>query len=226
MAGVVMGLLLTEGRAGQITFVLLAALAIGAWLIRTKRLRWIVPGLVGVGLLAGGLWMANPHFHDYSLTDNARTYIWPVATQMIEEKPLFGWGVSGARQEFVRRGMNDEDFRIHYLLEFETSSMESFGKVNYGIIHPHNAFLETWMELGIVGLVLLVLCLLLPALWLPIGHDRWFVVACVLVFFVQGMFESMGSQLAPLWIPLLTYLWAFNYSSEQNYSNRPIRPAQ
>ena len=225
MAGVVIGLTISEGRVGQITLVLLVAFAVGAWLVHTHRIRWIVPGLVGVGLLACALWMLNPRYHEYSMQNNARMRIWPVATRMIQEKPLFGWGVSAARQEFVRRGMEDEDFRIYYLLEFEASSMERHGKVNYQVIHPHNAFLETWMEFGVVGVILFLLCLLLPILLLPIGHDRWFVAAGMLVFFVQAMFESMGSEMTPLWIPLLTYLWMYNHTSEPNRSERPIRPA-
>ena len=214
MAGVVIGLMISEGRAGQITLVLLAVYAIGAWLIRTQRVRWLVPGLVGIGLLAGTLWYVNPRYRNYSLTDNAREYIWPVAVEMIKEKPMFGWGVSGARQEFVHRCRNNEGVRIHYLIEYEVSSMERFGKVDYAIIHPHNAFLETWMETGVFGLLLFVLCLLLPIWLLPIGSNRRYVAACVIVFCVQGMFESMGSALPPIWIPLLTYVWAYSSCAE------------
>lgn len=205
--GIIGGLLISEGRIGQMTLFVLLPLFVAAWFHKCGKLKWIVPMFATIALAAGLFLHFAPRFHHPSLYDNARPYIWRVAWSMVEEKPIFGWGVSTARDEFVRRGLEDSNFQIHYVEEFKYVSNEAHGVVKYQIMHPHNAFLETWMEMGVTGLLLFVLCIILPIYLLPIGHNRWYLAACLFVFCMQAMFETMGACLFPIWIPILVYIW-------------------
>lgn len=71
-------------------------------------------------------------------TARYRVQIWWFVSERIQEKPLWGWGFDASRR------------------------MPDFGVEPYGgkpkVIptHPHQAFLQAWMELGLPGLLLLL----------------------------------------------------------------------
>ncbi len=208
MAGCVAGLLLSEGRAGQLTMLVLMTVAPCVYLYKHHR-KWLLP-VLGVLLLFGGaVWYFNPQYHNDSAKDNPRLYIWRVAYETAKEKPVFGWGVSSARQQFIARGRADKDFCVHYIEGYESISKTRFGEVDYQVMHPHNVFLETMMEFGLVGLALLLLCIGLPIGLLPSKSKRLYLAACMFVFVMQAMFETFGRDLNTMWLPLMTLLWHF-----------------
>ncbi len=81
-----------------------------------------------------------------------RRYIWDFAGKRIAERPLLGWGLDAARaipggQERIRWDQN----RLP--------------------LHPHNAALQVWLELGLPGAALLAL--LLFWLWRRLAAAPW-----------------------------------------------------
>ena len=208
--GIIAGILISEGRTGQLTLIVLLVIFVVVWFYKQAWLKWLVLAMTVLAVCQGVFWYYSPRYHDSSAHDNPRLYIWKVGADLIKEKPVLGWGVSSAREEFIKRGSEDEDFRAHYLNEYEGASMIYSGRVEYRIIHPHNVFVETMMEFGIIGVIILLLCLILPIWLLPIGSMRWYLAACIFVFAMQAMFESLGSCLLPMWVPLLTAIWRFN----------------
>jgi protein-S-isoprenylcysteine O-methyltransferase Ste14/O-antigen ligase len=81
-----------------------------------------------------------------------RFYIWDFAGKRIAERPLLGWGLDSARaipggKELIR--LNQERLPLH----------------------PHNAPLQVWLELGVPAAVLFAL--LLGWLWLCLGAIAW-----------------------------------------------------
>lgn len=220
---IVMGLLmlnaaaliaLSEGRIGQLTLVLILVLMPMVYAVLHRQ--WGLLSMGVVALCAGLLiYNVNPRFHEISMKENPRKYIWPVAVEIIKEKPLFGHGVSSARQELITRGNNNVDYYSHYTLEYQlTAPVYENGEINYQSMHPHNAFLETAMESGLVGCAILLLCLILPVICSPVGKDTWFLAATIGAFGMQAMMESFGAFLLTLWLPLLTLLW---YSLAQSH---------
>lgn len=208
--GIIAGILVSEGRTGQLTVMPLLVVFIITWLYKRSLFRWI-PVVMTVLLVGGGLFLHySPRYHEPSAQDNPRLYVWRVGRTMIAEKPITGWGVSSAREEFIRRGYEDEDFKMHYLLEFEGASIQWHGVINPQIIHPHSVFMETTMEFGIIGLIIFLLCLVLPPVLFPIGAQRWYLAACILVFGMQAMLECLGFCLLPIWLPLLCFIWRYN----------------
>ncbi len=72
-------------------------------------------------------------------TLSGRTEIWKHVWHFILEKPLLGWGYAG-----FWRGIQGEAFNVT-------------AAVRFVVLHAHNGFLEIWLELGVVGLVLFTL---------------------------------------------------------------------
>jgi len=116
------------------------------------QLRWALLALVG--LVALGLPLAFPVQLDqaqecwmFSHKKSAlhRLYIWDFVVGRIAEKPLVGWGLDAARrmpggQDTVALGENCP------------GATPAIGQKLP--LHPHNAILQTWLELGAAGILL------------------------------------------------------------------------
>jgi O-antigen ligase len=99
-----------------------------------------------------------------------RIYIWDFVTSRIAEKPVLGWGLDAARrmpggQDTVALGENCPG-----------ASPVIGQKLP---LHPHNAVLQTWLELGGVGILLGFGALIVALGRLYVGRRR--IVAAVLV---------------------------------------------
>lgn len=83
-----------------------------------------------------------------------RLRIWDSYLALVREKPWFGWGVEGSR-----------DFEAE-LLAMQPSADRVFSFSS----HPHNALLQIWTDLGLVGALLI--CLLIGMLGRKIEKAR------------------------------------------------------
>jgi len=72
-----------------------------------------------------------------------RLYIWSFAGERVLERPLLGWGFDASRD----------------IPSFGVAPFNGGGEVI--AVHPHNAVLQVWLELGLVGAALLLALLLL-----------------------------------------------------------------
>ncbi|GGF26215.1 hypothetical protein GCM10011611_35340 [Aliidongia dinghuensis] len=130
---------------------LAGALAGGALVLAAPRLRWGFLALLGV--VALGLPLAFPvqldparecWMFEHKKSALHRVYIWDFVTTRIAERPIFGWGLDAARripggQDTVRLGEGCPG-----AIPVEGQKLP---------LHPHNAVLQTWLELGAVGIV-------------------------------------------------------------------------
>jgi O-antigen ligase len=74
-----------------------------------------------------------------------RLAIWRFASDRIVERPLFGWGMDASRA--MPGGNGRADIYMKLPPSFNLSG-------NIMPLHPHNAILQWWIELGIVGAIL------------------------------------------------------------------------
>jgi O-antigen ligase len=83
----------------------------------------------------------------------ARFYIWKYVADRVPEKPITGIGIRGTRA-------------LHLVIPTDAGdpSHDQFALKGRAARHPHNIYLQTWLELGAIGAVLL-LALGLTALW-------------------------------------------------------------
>jgi O-antigen ligase len=73
-----------------------------------------------------------------------RFKIWHKTIQLIRDNPLFGIGEGNWQFNFMKYGVNDV-YMLHQ------------SKINF--VHPHNEWLETFSESGLIGGLILVACL-------------------------------------------------------------------
>jgi len=74
-----------------------------------------------------------------------RLYIWEHTAARIGEKPLLGWGLDAARD------MPDRDLSIRTLNP--RLAVEPYQDMTLVPLHPHNAALQVWLELGVPGAI-------------------------------------------------------------------------
>ena len=182
------------------------------YIFRTRR--WsllVVAALIGIGLSL--LMVHNPRMREAVETTNPRIGLWQECWSMIAERPVIGYGICSAREEFVHRVLDNETLRQTYVAEIEQDAAYRLnGATRYEIMHPHNAFLETWSRFGIIGLILCLCCLTGP-FFLHVGRYRIYLVLCTLAFLIQAMFESLGSDLQPLFLASMVLLFFYDHFS-------------
>jgi len=143
----------------------------------------------------------------------ARIWHWLVAWYAIQDSPIFGVGIGGYREEFLR--LSGPLIWLAYDPRIP--------------VYPHNLFLEIASEQGLIGAAAFVLAAILSAKKLTIlrrqfksGHIHWVAgfTACLTFY---GLCVAQTS----LDLPRMTFLWwglGMLYSAEKVY--RETMPAE
>jgi len=117
----------------------LALAAVIAGLAFSHRRRWVLLGLAVLGMAA--LALIEPIRHRviietenvYGNTVQSRLDLWSGAIKLIEQRPLFGAGLSGFQERVAP-----------FLTNFHASAF---------FIDPHNIVLNFWVETGLLGVI-------------------------------------------------------------------------
>ena len=104
--------------------------------------------------------------------NNARLVMWTVAYKACEDHP-FGVG-TGNVDEILKEKL------IAY-------NQPELAKLNY---NPHNQFLQTCLEVGVLGLILL-LTIILYSVYIGIKNNNYILIILSLSLLFNGLFESM-----------------------------------
>lgn len=129
-------------------------------------------GILLVAILAGPLiadWAPVPSVYEsgwIAYSAKHRLHVWDFAADRIFERPLFGWGFDSS----------------HKMPNMGVQPFEGDNRVIPA--HPHNAVLQIWLELGLVG-ALIALALLL-SVWRLIGRLSGFDQAAAVALLVAG----------------------------------------
>ena len=225
MCPALFALLITEGRTGLLTLLLCTFVLLLYYMLFQRR--WWMLSIVAVFVvLASAIVVHNERLEQIRTTTNPRIYIWDVTVQVIMDRPVLGYGVCSAREEFVRRGLADEAFDAHYANEVRVCpKYTSQGYTHFEIMHPHNAVLETWMQFGVAGVFLLAVCLLLPLL-MRLGKYQPYLDLCVLAFAMQACFESLGNNLQPMYLCLMVVLFHSQYLSDMKQRKSKVQASK
>ena len=181
IASVVLGLVfvamvLTLSRAGYLAMATLAVVLVLS--LQSRRLRvWVIAGLAVVAVLVLEVPFINQRIVTIGSSAGLRNSIYGQALKVLEQRPIFGAGIDGfpIRVAPFRPG---------------TQSIE---------LYPHDIWLTTWSEVGLLGLVVLAV-IVFTLLWkgaraLPLSNETyrpilWGCVAALVLFLVHGLFES------------------------------------
>ena len=126
-----------------------AGLAVFAAVLAAPRpaLAVLAIGVAAVILGApfASLWLFNPEnvaawFPDLPTSWQHRIYLWQFVSQRITEAPVFGWGLDASRA--IPGGAAQVTDR----LALAAPALP---------LHPHNAAIQVWLELGLPGIVLM-----------------------------------------------------------------------
>ena len=145
---------------------------VAVWLL--PRLRWIEFGVFGFAVVALPLMFPLPLGADATcwLADHKpsaahRLEIWSFVAERIWQRPIAGWGLDAAR----RLPGGTTPVIIHHCDEADRP--DGIALSNQALpLHPHNAVLQVWLELGGVG-VALGFGPLIFAIWHAFRNPAW-----------------------------------------------------
>jgi exopolysaccharide production protein ExoQ len=103
-----------------------------------------IPGLIPDPMVPG---KSPPYLSPSAIH---RIVIWKNAVKHIREKPIFGSGFD------TTRGLYGVEDKVRYLATEKTGKVAWDSNYEPIPLHPHNGFLQVWLELGAVGAVILL----------------------------------------------------------------------
>jgi len=170
---------ITEGRSGFTASILLMISIITYELIRRKKIILFALLLV-VPLIAVYAIKKNNRMSINNLKDEPRIFLWYSGLNVFSQSPVLGHGINDAQVAFdeVRVKNQDEEFK------FYTQNLRH--------VDCHNQYIQTSMEFGVFGLIILLFLYIFPAL---IADKRYrtlsfFVVALCAYQSVFDMFAT------------------------------------
>ncbi len=184
-------LLITEGRSGFAIANILMLLFVGFIILRYKP-KLLIPSIIIFIITI--FYAINEHsrLDIEQIKKDPRSTIWDLSINLIKEKPIFGHGVCDGRKKFVE--LCTTDSRLDYFWDHWMQNHPNYKKNRF---HCHNAFLESTIEFGIIGLILCSLLFLLPIL-LTKNKQQLYLSLFILIFSMQAMFESFTFHIQPI----------------------------
>lgn len=159
---------ISEGRTGFTEGCLLLSGFIFIEIWKQKRkVALIIIALIP--LLLFGVFSQHKRMSEKEIQTEPRLFLWQSAIPIIKEKPILGNGISVAQEKFdiSRTKYQTEEFRLWSQ------------QLKCEILDSHNQYLQTIMEFGIIGLLLLVFLYFFPIL---IAEKRKKLFAILLMF--------------------------------------------
>ena len=165
---------MVQGRTAQVLFLLLLGLLVVLWQGR----RGFFIALIAAAIMGPLLYLGSSSLRtrmstvqsdvqsydkgDFDTSVGVRLFFYKVAIDLIKEAPVLGHGTGSYKQNYLKNAGDSE--------------------LRHSFANPHNDYLWLGVELGIVGMLSLVLVLLATAkqAWNTISAERWLgsVLAC------------------------------------------------
>lgn len=168
---------ISEGRSGFLASLVLmsAFIIIEAW-----KHRKVFGLFVALSLPILAFFISTQHarLSEDMIQSEPRLDFWHSAIELISKKPIFGYGVSNAQEAFNRVNM-----------KYTESAYTEFWKhKNPWYIDTHNQYLQTTLEFGVVGLLLLLVIYFTPIFIVSVEKRMLAVFICGLCAY-QSIFD-------------------------------------
>ncbi len=172
-AAMAVGLILAVKSPSATAAVAVAAAALTfaahAFYARRPAVIRAVASAIALAVLAGPLFSLAPALtHGQAIETYLpssflhRLYIWSFAAHAIERKPVFGWGLEGARA--IPGGADLKPIPVNAANPDGAGSEIQIQQQPSLPLHPHNAGLQIWLELGLPGIALALALIVYTAL--------------------------------------------------------------
>jgi O-antigen ligase len=175
-AFVFVAMILTLSRAGYLAMTVLALVVVLRGVAPRWRY-WVLAGLAVIAVIVLEVPFINQRVITIGASAGLRTSIYGQALRMLAQRPILGAGIDG----FATR-----------VAPFRPGTQEVE-------IYPHDIWLTTWSEVGLLGLVVFAVLVFL-LLWrgvraLPYTNEDfkpvlWGAVGALILFVVHGLFDS------------------------------------
>ncbi len=168
-------LLISEGRAGFITALLLMFViaVFESW--KKNKILGIILGLV-VPILLFVVVSRHERMSEGLIKTEPRIFLWEAATNVIKEKPIFGYGISSAQEHYdIERDRMDT---INYKQTWSTER----------VLHAENQFFQTTLEFGFFGLLILLFLFSCPV-FIVDKSKMLFSFLILIPFVYQSLFD-------------------------------------
>lgn len=103
---------------------------------------------------------------------NTRLMVWDASLSIIKDNPIFGVG-AGDKKEVMQEELKSKNYEVPYQRKYNS----------------HNQFLEFWISMGLIGLLLFIGVLSL-ALISSIKQKNFLMILFISVFILNNLFES------------------------------------
>jgi hypothetical protein len=200
----VIGIGIAETEAGLVA----VGVTTGIVLLSDSGLKkWRPFLLAGGGVLLGIALLLTPIREKLLLQDYSglvRRSQWVETVELLKDNPLFGAGLGGYPTVFIP---------YHQATDYEIFQ------------YPHNIFLNQWVELGLLGLILLLwfLGVFGQSLWMDVGGETWPAKMAILTMVIHGLVDVpfYKNDLAVLTVLLLAVI--FGCKKGHAELPRPVR---
>jgi len=154
----------------------------------------------------------------YVLSDIHRYMIWNTTYNHIKDKPIFGHGLDSTRALY-----SHED-RITTEVVIRATGIRHKIFAEPIPLHPHNAFLQVWLELGVVGAGLLAFFLVkILSLVQKVTRNHWEAAVCYGVFTSGLTISSLSYGIwQSWWLGSLLLVGAFMAVTIQGSANKNV----
>ena len=200
-------IIMSEGRVGFITANALM-LFFGCITAYKKKSKLLIPTLA-IATIAIAIFVSQHNrFQSNILKNEPRILIWQQAIDLIKEQPALGYGLCDGHELFVTKSLENEKL----VANFWNNWIKEHPQYDVHRFHCHNIFIESTLEFGILGLILTCMLFILPLI-LTRDTKRLYLSFFILIFVIQGMFESCTSHYQIFLFCWL--LWFFITRSEE-----------
>ena len=173
-----LALLFSDGRSGFFMGMAIVGLMSVVEIYRWRK--WVGVGYAVVALSAMlAVTALHPRVSSDTLSHDLRYCYWKSAAELIQERPILGYGMSRAQEEFDQVNMKyAPEEAIYY-----------WTVLHHHYIDCHSQYIQTELEFGIPGLLLLLAIYLSP-LFISWGKREWWLVAFfTLICMGQSLFD-------------------------------------
>lgn len=168
---------ISEGRSGFLASLVIMSTFI---IIEAWKHRKVFGLFVALSLPILAFFISTQHarLSEDMIQSEPRLDFWHSAIELISEKPIFGYGMSNAQEAF-------NSVNMKYT---EPAYSEFWKHKNPWYIDTHNQYLQTTLEFGVVGLLLLLVIYFTPIFIVSVEKRMLAVFICGLCAY-QSMFD-------------------------------------
>ena len=171
-------LIFSDGRSGF--FMSLAIIGMMSIVEIYHWRKWVGIGYAVIALSAIlAVTTLHPRISSTALTTDLRFSYWKSAGELIREKPILGYGMSRAQEEFDQVNM-----------KYTSEAARSYWTEQHShYVDCHNQYIQTTLEYGIIGLLLLLAIYLMPLYICWKRREWWLALFFTLISMGQSLFD-------------------------------------